>query len=140
MYLTYSDYQSFGGTLDETTFNDLEFEASSVVDWYTFNRLQKEENPPEALKRCMYKLIQYIEAGQQVSGIAGNTDESASAAGAAIASQSNDGVSISYNILSAKDVVENGKAQMEQIVKQYLSAVTNSLGQKVLYRGVYPNE
>lgn len=139
MYLTYSDYQSFGGTLDETTFNDLEFEASSVVDWYTFNRLQKEQNPPEALKRCMYKLIQYIVAGQQAGGI-GTDGQQNDGMGAAIASQSNDGVSISYNILGAKDVIENGKSQMEQIIRQYLSAVVNSLGQKVLYRGVYPNE
>lgn len=139
MYLTYSDYQSFGGTLDETTFNDLEFEASAVVDWYTFNRLQAEENPPVALKRCMYKLIQYIIAQQQVSGIAGDSASNGGVA-AGIASQSNDGVSASYNILSARDVVENSKTEMGQIIKQYLSAVVNSLGQKVLYRGLYPNE
>lgn len=139
MYLTYSDYQSFGGTLDETTFNDLEFEAASLVDWYTFNRLQAETNPPEALKRCMYKLIQYIIAQQQVNGVSGDSGASGGVS-AGIASQSNDGVSVSYNILSAKDIVENGKTQMGQIIKQYLSFVTNSLGQKVLYRGLYPNE
>lgn len=139
VYLTYSDYTAYGGTLDETTFNDLAFEAASFVDWYTFNRLQKEENPPEALKRCMYKLIQFIQAQQAVNGLGGN-DSSNGNGGTGIASQSNDGVSVSYNILSAKDVVDNSKVQMEQIVKQYLSAVVNSLGQKVLYRGVYPNE
>lgn len=139
MYLTYLEYQNYGGTADETTFNDLEFEASSVVDWYTFNRLQNETEFPEAVKRCVYKIIQYITAQQQVNGLdtasAQNNSE-----GAGIASQSNDGVSISYNVLNAKDVVENSKAQIKQIVDQYLSAVKNSLGQKVLYRGVYPNE
>lgn len=139
MYLTYLEYQNYGGTADETTFNDLEFEASSVVDWYTFNRLQKETEFPEAVKRCVYKIIQYITAQQQVNGLdtasAQNNSE-----GAGIASQSNDGVSVSYNVLNAKDVVENSKAQIKQIVDQYLSAVKNSLGQKVLYRGVYPNE
>jgi len=139
MYLTYLEYQNYGGTADETTFNDLEFEASSVVDWYTFNRLQNENEYPEAVKRCVYKIIQYIVAQQQVNGLdtasAQNNSE-----GAGIASQSNDGVSVSYNVLSAKDVVDNSKAQIKQIVDQYLSAVKNSLGQKVLYRGVYPNE
>jgi len=139
MYLTYLEYQNYGGTADETTFNDLEFEASSVVDWYTFNRLQNENEYPEAVKRCVYKIIQYIVAQQQVNGLdtasAQNNSE-----GAGIASQSNDGVSVSYNVLNAKDVVENSKAQIKQIVDQYLSAVKNSLGQKVLYRGVYPNE
>jgi len=139
MYLTYLEYQNYGGTADETTFNDLEFEASSVVDWYTFNRLQNENEYPEAVKRCVYKIIQYIVAQQQVNGLdtasAQNNSE-----GAGIASQSNDGVSVSYNVLNAKDVVENSKTQIKQIVDQYLSAVKNSLGQKVLYRGVYPNE
>lgn len=140
MYLTYTEYTDMGGTLDETTFNDLEFEAESLVDWYTFNRLHNETEFPNALKRCVYKLLQYITAQQQVTGISSDSEASESGVQSGIASQSNDGVSVSYNILSAKDVIESGKAQMEQIIRQYLSAVTNSLGQKVLYRGVYPNE
>ena len=139
MYLTYSEYAAYGGTLDETTFNDLAFEASSKIDWYTFNRLQNDTEYPEALKRCMYKIIQYIQTQQQVSGLDSGNDENGQV-NAGIASQSNDGVSISYNILSAKDVIESGKAQIEQLIQQYLSGVMNSLGQKVLYRGVYPNE
>lgn len=139
MYLTFTEYQSMGGTLDETTFNDLAFEASSLIDWYTFNRLQKETTFPDAVKRCMYKLIQYITTQQQVNGIGVNTSDSTTG-GAGITSQSNDGVSVSYNVLSARDVVETSKAQMGEIINQYLSAVVNSLGQKVLYRGVYPNE
>lgn len=139
MYLTYAEYKAYGGALDETTFNDLAFEAASVIDWYTFNRLQKETTFPEAVKRCMYRLIEYIVTQQQVNGIGANTGIS-DGAGANIASQSNDGVSVSYNILSARDVIENSKAQMGAVVNQYLSAVVNSLGQKVLYRGVYPNE
>jgi hypothetical protein len=139
MYLTYLEYRNYGGTADETTFNDLEFEASSVVDWYTFNRLQNEKEYPEAVKRCVYKIIQYIVAQQQVNGLDTASAQN-NAEGAGIASQSNDGVSVSYNVLNAKDVVENSKAQIKQIVDQYLSAVKNSLGQKVLYRGVYPNE
>lgn len=139
MYLTYSEYTAYGGTLDETTFNDLAFEAASLIDWYTFNRLQKDTEFPEAIKRCMYKLIQYITTQQQVNGIGANTSVSNNT-GAGITSQSNDGVSVSYNVLSARDVVETSKAQMGQIINQYLSAVVNSLGQKVLYRGVYPDE
>jgi len=139
MYLTYAEYTAMGGTLDETTFNDLEFEARSLVDWYTFNRLQAETTLPEALRRCMYKLIQYIITQQQVNGIGDGSGDNVSG-GAGIASQSNDGVSTSYNILSARDVVETSKTQMAQVINQYLSGVMNSLGQKVLYRGVYPNE
>ena len=34
MYLTYADYQNMGGTLDETAFNDFEYEAETIVNWY----------------------------------------------------------------------------------------------------------
>ena len=43
MYLTYAEYQEYGGTLDETTFNNLEFDAESTVNWCTFNRLKRPE-------------------------------------------------------------------------------------------------
>lgn len=139
MYLTYLEYKTYGGTLDETTFNDIAFEASSLIDWYTFNRLQKDTEFPEAVKRCMYSIIKYVIAQQQVNGIA---DSSANNSGvsAGVVSHSNDGVSESFNILSAKDIIDSGKAQIQQLINQYLSGVVNSLGQKVLYRGVYPNE
>ena len=141
MYLTFSEYVAYGGTItDETTFNDIEFEAQSIVDWYTFNRLQKDTEFPEPVKRCVYKIIQFIQAQSSVNGVGNPDDTSSDGVGAGIASQSNDGVSISYNILSAKEVMENSKAQIEQTIKQYLSAVTNSLGHKVLYRGIYPDE
>ena len=57
MYLTYAEYQTMGGTLDETTFNDLEFEAEATVNWYTFNRLKNDTTFPEELKRLMKYLI-----------------------------------------------------------------------------------
>lgn len=140
MYLTYLEYKTYGGTLDETTFNDIEFEAQTIVDWYTFNRLQNETEFPEAVKRCVYKIMQYIQAQSSVNGIGDPNSASTDGVGAGVASQSNDGVSISYNILSAQAVVDNSKAEIEQTIQQYLSCVKNSLGRKVLYRGVYPDE
>ena len=139
MYLTYLEYKAYGGTLDETTFNDVAFEAASLIDWYTFNRLQNDTEYPEAVKRCMYSIIKYVIAQQQVSGIASDNANN-SGVNAGIVSHSNDGVSESFNILSAKDVIDAGKSQIKQLINQYLSSVVNSLGQKVLYRGVYPNE
>ena len=142
MYLSYAEYQSYGGTLDETTFNDFEFEASTQVDYYTFNRLQKmaEEDYPEALKRCMYKLIQLAQVQASVNGTGNPESVITDGVGAGVASQSNDGVSISYNILSANEAVSNATAKSEQLIRQYLSNVTDSLGRKLLYRGIYPDE
>lgn len=139
MYLTYEEYQNMGGTLDETTFADLEFEARCKVDWWTFNRLKNETEHPEALKRCMYKLIQLIQQIQAASALNGeNSGSSESSAG--IASMSNDGVSISYNVLSASQAAELASKQLDSCIRQYLGDVKNSLGQKVLYRGLYPGE
>lgn len=139
MYLLYSEYQNMGGTLDETLFNEFEFEAETQVDWYTFNRLQNEEEYPERLKRCMYALISMIYRVQQASML-GDDGSGDSNINAAVASQSNDGVSISYNVMSAHDVVESSKQEIESIIQRYLQGVMNSLGRKVLYRGLYPGE
>ena len=37
MYLTYDEYLTFGGTVDEAAFDNLEFEARTIIDWWTYN-------------------------------------------------------------------------------------------------------
>jgi len=140
MYLSFEDYQEYGGTLDETAYNQLEFEARAVIDWWTFNRLQNEETYPEAVKRCMYKLIQLIHDKQASMVVNAGTSGESSSIQAGIASESNDGVSTSYNTLSAKDAVDTIQDELKSTISMYLSSVRNSLGRKVLYRGVYPDE
>ena len=141
MYLTYVEYQNMGGALDEATFNDLEFEASCKIDWWTFNRLKGEAEYPEALKRCMYKIILLIQQQMQASALdGGGSGEGSTTSTAGISSMSNDGVSISYNVISASQAVELASKQIGECISQYLSDVRNSLGRKVLYRGLYPGE
>ena len=141
MYLTYEQYQEYGGTLDETTFSDYEFEASTLIDWYTFNRLKDEMVYPEALTRLMYRLIQILTLQAQATGRA-ELDSSAETSGdnRTIVSQSNDGVSISYNVLPASEIAEMCKKDLVNAIQMYLNGVTNSLGRKLLYRGLYPGE
>ena len=139
MYLLYNEYQNMGGTLNETLFNELEFEAETQVDWYTFNRLEGETVYPVKLKRCMYALINIIYTTQQAS-LLGDDGSGDSNINAAVSSQSNDGVSISYNVLSARDAVELSKDKIETTINQYLQGVVNSLGRRLLYRGLYPGE
>ena len=136
MYLTYEEYQQMGGTLDETAFNDLEFEAECVINYYTFNRLKKETSWGKEVKLCMMYLIKNIQIGRNALDGSASNDTSAKS----IASQSNDGVSISYNVLSQADIVDEAKKQQETTIHRYLNGVVNSLGQLVLYRGLYPNE
>ena len=139
MYLTFTEYQNMGGTLNEAAFNDFEFEAESIIDWYTFNRLQKDTNYPDKLKQCMYKLINMAAEKQQVM-CAGESVDGDDGVTAAIASRSNDGVSISYNIISASDLFDKLKVEMGDVIQRYLNGVVNELGRKVLYRGLYPGE
>lgn len=140
MYLTFDEYTEYGGTLDETAFNELEFEARTVIDWWTFDRLQNEESYPEAVTRCMYALIKMIHTQQCAMVVDGTPNEENSVTSAGVASQSNDGVSISYNTLSAHEAVETIQDKLKMTVQQYLQNVKNSLGRKVLYRGLYPGE
>ena len=153
MYLTYEEYQNMGGTLDETAFNDFEFEAECIINWYTFNRLKNEVTLPTEVKRCMNALIKLAKLKADSMVLGSQTTQTNDGQGhvtttttmSAIASQSNDGVSISYNMVSATQLFQSLSPRMkggevETTVKMYLQDVMNSLGQKVLYRGLYPNE
>lgn len=153
MYLTYEDYQNMGGTLDQTSFEEYGFEAQTVIDWYTFNRLQKDTEFPEAVKRCMYELIKYAKLKADAMIMGSQTTTTTDSQGnvttvvtsGSIASQSNDGVSISYNAVSASEAFKALQSQekgnpLEMLVKRYLQGVTNQLGRKLLYRGVYEDE
>ena len=138
MYLTYAEYQTMGGTLDETTFNNFEFEAEALVNWYTFNRLKNDTTFPTELKRLMKYLID--QASTKAGLMNSSTASGESGEGKAITSQSNDGVSISYNVLSAKDLMEGIKSDSAEAVNRYLQGVTNEAGKKLLYRGLYAGE
>lgn len=140
MYLTYDEYINMGGTeMEETTFQQLEFEARTIIDWWTFNRLHHESEYPEAVKRCVLKLISLLQIKQSATVVDGQP-QSDGVSKAGIASESNDGVSASYNTLSAKEAIDAVDKALESTVRMYLADVRNSLGRKVLYRGLYPDE
>lgn len=140
MYLTYDEYLAFGGTIEETAFDNLEFEARTVIDWWTYNRLQNDEEYPEAVKRCMFKLINLIIAKQRVQLLNNNGTATDNIAKSGIIQQSNDGVSTTYNIMSASEIIAQSGEDIKSTIRMYLQNVRNSLGRKVLYRGLYPGE
>ena len=140
-YLTYDEYTEVGGTLDETEFNYYAYEAESYIDWYTFNRLHNMTEIPDAVKRCEVYLIRLIQERLAALGIStvdssGNADNSLKS----ILSQSNDGVSVSYNSLGARDAISGLSNEIKQTIDRFLAGVTNELGRKLLYRGLYPGE
>jgi len=138
MYLTYAEYQAMGGTLDSASYGNLEFEAEALINWYTFNRLKNDTSFPEAVKRLMKYLIDLAQERAQLLTASGSGDSEVTQG--AIASQSNDGVSISFNVLSASQLMESLKDQESGAINRYLQDVTNEAGRKLLYRGLYPGE
>jgi len=140
MYLTYAEYVNMGGTEEETAFNNLEFEAESLINWYTFNRLKNEDSYPEEVKRLMYYIINLLVSTRNAMNISSSGSASSPQELNNIKSQSNDGVSVSYQTLSANDLIDKNKKAIEEAVDRYLQGVMNSLGQKLLYRGLYKGE
>lgn len=139
MYLTFDEYTSFGGTLSEPLFNRFEFKAECTIDWYTFDRLKGEETFSNNVKRLMYELIDLEVTNQQIYPT-NTTSDGSSEIASAITSQSNDGFSTSYNVLSASEIKEALATKQSELVHRMLSNEVNSLGRKLLYRGLYPNE
>lgn len=131
MYLTYDEYLNMGGTLEEATFVNLEFEARTKVDYYTFNRLNKDTTYSEAVKRCVYKIIELIQLKAQAMS-SGNESS--------VASQSNDGFSVTFNTLNAQQALEASTNEILNTINMYLSFSENEAGKRLLYRGRYPDE
>lgn len=129
MYLTYAEYQAYGGTLDETAFNNYVFQAEGLVNRYTFNRLVDETTIHDAVKRVVYALITLADKQTQALDSDG-----------AVTSRSNDGVSESYGAMTADNIYQNLANQTGDIVLNGLSGVRNSKGKRLLYRGLYPDE
>lgn len=154
MYLTYEDYQSMGGTLDETTFNNFEYEAETYVNWYTFRRLVNETEYPDELARCMNRLVELAKlkadtmllGNQKIVTIDSEGNRTVTEVSTYIKGQSNDGVSIDYNAIDAGNLFEllasSKKGNViESTIRNYLSGVRRKSDNRLLtYRGLYPDE
>ena len=54
-YLTYDEYKALGGSLDQTPFNLLEYEARRIIDNRTLQRLKGiEKIPQEVITTIFY--------------------------------------------------------------------------------------
>lgn len=135
MYLTYEEYTNMGGTLDESTFNNFEFEAECFINWITFNRLRNEESYSDEVKRCVYDLISLISLKR--STMSGTNDMNTDGS---IAQMQNDGVSVTYNTMSAVELFDKASVEARHIVVRYLNGVKNSQGKLLTYRGLYSDE
>ena len=124
MYLTYDEYKAYGGTLDQTAFEHLEFKARKRLDYLTDCRVRDHmAEISEAVKRCMYSLI--------------NTENSVGIEAQAnrpnVTSYSTDGYSETYG--NAINTEEAGQ-RMNKMVAEMLYGEVDDNGVQLLYRGV----
>ena len=133
MYLTYEEYKLYGGTADEATYNSIIYEAQACVDYATFNRLKNKVEIPVEVKVCLTNIINLVNRKYKLL-LAQNEDDKE------IMRMSNDGVSVSYNTVSASDVISKVDYQIKQTIQLFLSGVKNSEGKLLTYRGLYKDE
>ncbi len=115
MFLSYEEYISYGGGLDEAAFNLYGYEAQMRVSAETHNRIK---NPSEAVKRCVARLADIIKS----SDVGKET----------VTSWSNDGVSQSIKNISCEDY----ETQIKKVLHDYLISEVDDNGVPLLYLGV----
>lgn len=120
-YLTYNEYTALGGTLDQTPFNLLEFEARRKIDSQTQNRLKNEKNIPQEVKLCVFNLINTLQTYI-------NTQNRN------VQSESVGEYSVSYGG-NIKEIVESKNTELDDIIIDYLYGVIVN-GEHVIYNGV----
>ena len=126
-YLTYLEYKALGGTLDQTPFNILEFEARKQIDLRTQNRLKNETTIPSEVKLCDFHLIEKINSYN-------NTTESASGN---IMNETTDGYSIGYiNATQINEIIKSKNTDLQDIMLTDLYGVIVN-GEHIIYNGAH---
>ncbi len=123
MYLTYDEYTAYGGKSDASAFTEYNRRAEQMVRsqaaGQTGKRIDALEDVPQAVKDCIFDLIQFLSVNAAENRNIVNE------------SQSSDGVTESYSYASKTD--EQIAAEGEDII--YNSFFGGGIGE-LLYRGL----
>lgn len=121
-YIEYGEYLSMGGACDLTVFQRNIDRACSVLDAYTYGRLEKMSNIPLKVKAACRDLIEYYATNANVSekGIS-SWSENAGAVSE----------SVSYESKNTEDIEKD----VRNIVFEYLWTVLDDNGTPILYKG-----
>ena len=119
-YLTYEEYTEIGGTLDLTAFKRNIDRVCGIIDSYTHNRLHCMNDIPQQVKVCVRDLAEYVANNSNGKTISSK-------------SQSSGGVSESESYVTK--TLEETKAEIENIIYDYLSSITDNFCVPLLYRG-----
>ena len=123
-YLTYAQYQAWGGTLDESAFNLAEIKARARVDALTMGRVARMATVPEQVQAAMMEIIQ----------VDGTYSASAQASAPVAASFTTDGYSESYG--SAESRTAAIEKQLTGSILTLLDGVLDDKGVPLTFAGV----
>lgn len=120
-YLTYEQYKSMGGELNETAFLRNIDRACGFVDLHTQSRLRSVLEVSQRAKACVRDLVEYL--ANNVSG------------GKAVTSKSQSAGGVSESESYATKTTDEINAEMLCIVYDYLATEKDDCGTPLLYRG-----
>ena len=123
-YLTYAEYQQFGGTLTETEFALAEFKARSRIDRLTLARVQVMQEIPEEVKMAMLCIIK-VDSKYSADAMSDS---------AIVSAFNTDGYSESYGGIAEQS--DNAQTQLNQQLSKMLFGVLDDNGVPLLYRGI----
>ena len=123
-YLTYAQYQAWGGTLPESAFNLAEIKARSRIDAMTQGRVARMAAVPEQVQAAMMDCIT----------VDGTYSAAAQAAAPVAASFTTDGYSETYG--SAENRTAAIERQLTSSIETLLDGITDDDGVPLLYAGV----
>lgn len=121
-YLTYQEYLTLGGTLDEMPFNLLEYNARKEIDSRTQKRFIGIGNEYEEVKLCVYNLIPVIKSYEEYT-----------TQNKAISSESTDGYNVSYGTPQTTYTMTKNN-ELDDIIYKYLYGVIVN-GEHALFIG-----
>ena len=123
-YLTYDEYKALGGSLDQTPFNLLEYEARKKIDERTQKRLVGVEFIPQEVKTCVFELIDTLQS--YISKKNNNKN---------IASESVGSYSVSYVSPSEiREIIKTKNAELDDIIMTDLYGVIVN-NEHIIYAG-----
>ena len=117
-FVSYAEYTSMGGVLEESTFNRYIDRACLIIERKTFGRLSSFSETPREVKLLCRDMVEFLQTEANGSTA---TSRSQSAGGVS--------ESVSYKTDAELDVV------VDSMVADYLTNVTNADGVSVLYKG-----
>lgn len=158
MYITFEEYTALYGTVEESDFNRISYNACRHIDRLTtgidgVKKLKKafpiDEDAAEAVKRCAAAVINFLiqldALEKTASSVRGYTETANGMQGKVISSVAAGNESVSFSTegtktiadVSASDISTRNQA-ISNIVYEHLSGVADSNGVNLLYMGQYP--